>query len=63
MPDKAEQATLNRIRELRDVGIAYNKIADTLNAEQRPTKRGGLWLAASVRSVAMTSEKMAVTSE
>lgn len=56
--DETEQTTLQRIRELRASGSAYNKVADTLNAEGRPTKRGGPWFAASVRSVVLTAEKM-----
>jgi DNA invertase Pin-like site-specific DNA recombinase len=61
--NESEQITLGRIRELREAGVAYNKVADTLNGEQRPTKRGGPWLAASVRSVVMTAEKMAVSAK
>jgi DNA invertase Pin-like site-specific DNA recombinase len=61
--NQGEQATLRRIHELRSAGIAYNKVADTLNGEQRPTKRGGPWMAASVRSVVMTAAKMEVSAK
>jgi site-specific DNA recombinase len=49
-----EQRSLARIRELRDAGVSYHKIAALLDAENRPTKRGGPWQAASVRSVLRT---------
>lgn len=47
----AEQDTLARIRELRDSGMSYNRIAGVLTAEGRATKRGGKWAAATVHSV------------
>jgi DNA invertase Pin-like site-specific DNA recombinase len=47
----AEQDTLARIRELRDEGMSYARVAVTLTAEGRPTKRGGKWAAATVHSV------------
>jgi DNA invertase Pin-like site-specific DNA recombinase len=53
-----EQETLARLRELREFGWGYNKIAESLNVEQLPTKRGGPWHAASVRSVLRSAEKM-----
>jgi site-specific DNA recombinase len=54
-----EQETLARAEELRSEGLGYLKIAETLNAERRPTKRGGEWQAMSVRSVLRSAEKMA----
>jgi len=54
----AEQETLTRIDELRASGLGYLKISQTLNSEKRPTKRGGPWHAASVRSVLQSAEKM-----
>ncbi len=57
VPVESEQDTLRRIRELRKKGLAYNKVASILNTEGRPTKRGGPWFAASVRSVVRTADK------
>jgi DNA invertase Pin-like site-specific DNA recombinase len=57
--DETEQGVLARILEARAGGIAYNRIATSLNAEQVPTKRGKRWEAATVRSVVLSSEKMA----
>jgi len=57
-PDADEQRTLTRIRKLRSSEMGYLKIADTLNAEGHPTKRGGSWQAASVRSVLRSAERM-----
>ncbi len=48
---EAEQLVLDRIRTARDAGTSYNKIAAQLHAEAVPTKRGGRWAAATVRSV------------
>jgi DNA invertase Pin-like site-specific DNA recombinase len=53
-----EQETLARIQELRGSGLGYLKIARTLTADGRPTKRGAPWQAASVRSVVRSAEKM-----
>jgi len=58
-PDKDEQRTLARVRELRASGLGYLKIARILDEEGRPTKLGGLWQAASVRSVLLCAERMA----
>ena len=55
VPNRDEQATLARARQLRDAGMAYNKIAATLTAEGRATKRGGPWQAMSVRAVLRTT--------
>ena len=52
-----EQATLTRMRKLRDEGLGYLKIANAINAEGRATKKGGPWHAMSVRSVLQSSEK------
>jgi DNA invertase Pin-like site-specific DNA recombinase len=41
--DPAEQATLSRMRGLRDAGMSYADIADTLNTEGMLPKRGGRW--------------------
>jgi site-specific DNA recombinase len=53
-----EQASLARIRDLRAAGVSYHKVASILDAEGRPTKRGGLWQAASVRSVLRTAAQL-----
>ena len=55
----AEQQTLARAGALRVDGLGYLKIAEALNREQRPTKRGGQWQAMSVRSVLRSAERMA----
>jgi len=46
----AEQAILERIRELKSL-IGYHKIAKLLNAERVPAKNGGKWYPGTVRSV------------
>lgn len=53
-----EQETLARARELRGSGLGYLKIAEVLNDENRPTKRGAPWQSMSVRSVLRSAEKM-----
>jgi IS30 family transposase len=42
-PDPTEQAIAHRIRRLHRGGLSIRKIADQLNAEQVPAKRGGPW--------------------
>lgn len=59
-PDPDEQETLARAQELRDEGKGFKRIADMLNEEGLPTKRGGPWHAMSVRSVLQTAESMAL---
>jgi len=56
--DPEEQKTLARARELREAGLGYLKVAKTLDAEGRRTKRGGDWQAASVRSVLISADRM-----
>jgi DNA invertase Pin-like site-specific DNA recombinase len=53
-----EQDTLARIRDLRAAAVSYHKVAAILDGEGRPTKRGGSWQAASVRSVLRTAAQM-----
>jgi DNA invertase Pin-like site-specific DNA recombinase len=60
VPDQAEQAVLARISVLRDEGTSYAAIADRLNRDRVPAKRGGIWHAMSVRSVLRTSARIAV---
>jgi site-specific DNA recombinase len=59
VPDPAEQAVLARIGVLRDEGTSYGAIADLLNRDRVPSKRGGVWYAMSVRSVLRTSSRIA----
>ena len=56
--NEVEQVTLSHIRDLRSEGMPYKKLADRLNAEGIPTKKGGaVWHAASVRGVLLSAEK------
>lgn len=55
-----EQATLSLIRELRASGWSYRAIALRLRDEHQPTKRGGRWEAATVRST-LIAQPAAVT--
>jgi DNA invertase Pin-like site-specific DNA recombinase len=43
IPDQAEQAIARRIRRLHRDGHSIRAIADQLNDEQVPAKRGGRW--------------------
>jgi len=43
VPDRAERAVARRIRRLHRGGLSIRKIADQLNTEQVPAKRGGSW--------------------
>jgi DNA invertase Pin-like site-specific DNA recombinase len=43
VPDQAEWEVVRRIRRLHRDGLPIRKIADQLNAEQVPAKRGGSW--------------------
>ena len=61
VPEPSELETLARAIELRWGGDSYGKIARTLTAEGRPTKRGGVWQSMSVRSVLRTAETMGWT--
>jgi len=49
VPDGREQAALGRLRELRDAGLSYRQVADTLNAEGHAPKRGPAWHPETVR--------------
>jgi site-specific DNA recombinase len=49
----AELAAIDRILGLRSGGATLQQIADTLNVEAVPTKRGGHWYAGTVRTVLM----------
>jgi DNA invertase Pin-like site-specific DNA recombinase len=43
IPDQAERDIARRIRRLHRGGLSIRRIADQLNAEQVPAKRGGTW--------------------
>ncbi len=51
LPFEDEQDTLQLIRDMRDEGLSYAKVAAALVEKGRPTKRGGRWAAATVHSV------------
>jgi DNA invertase Pin-like site-specific DNA recombinase len=51
VPLPAEQQTRQRIKEWRRQGWSYRKIADRLNDEGIPTKKGGPWYANTTRRV------------
>lgn len=51
VPVPEEQAVIERIRDLRRGGLkSLARVADTLNREGVPTKRGARWHAATIRS-------------
>lgn len=56
VPD--EVATVGRMQELRADGQTYRRIAETLAAEGRQTKRGGQWHASTVRYALSTASNM-----
>jgi DNA invertase Pin-like site-specific DNA recombinase len=43
VPDQAEREVARRIHRLHRSGLSIRRIADQLNAEQVPAKRGGTW--------------------
>ncbi len=51
MPVPAEGKVLKHIAKARKRGKSYDRIADDLNADRIPTKGGGRWYPATVRSV------------
>lgn len=53
-PEEAE--TVKRVWALRRRGLSYHKIAATMEAEGRPTKRGGKWAAATVRRLLLSAQ-------
>lgn len=52
VPNANEQEVIGLIRELRDRGLSYRKIADHLNAQSIPSKEGGEWLHTAVQRIA-----------
>ncbi len=57
MPLPAEEKELAQIAKARKRGTSYERIADDLNADRIPTKGGGRWYPATVRSVFLTARK------
>ena len=51
-----EMRVLVQILDMRNTGVSYQAIADWLNSEQIPAKRGGLWNPPQVRSVVRTAQ-------
>jgi len=51
-PNATELAVIQDMRDMRAAGISYGRIADKLNNDHVPTKRGGVaWYACGVRSI------------
>ncbi len=57
MPVPEEMKVLKRIQKERDRGMAFWLIADGLNADLIPSKSGGTWWTATVRSVLETARR------
>lgn len=51
VPHPDEAPIMERIRRERESGLSYNRIAEGLNADSIPTKRGGRWYSQTVKSV------------
>ena len=51
LPNDEELAVVARIKNLRGEGVSYHKIADALNLEGVPSKRGGKWYASTVHYI------------
>ena len=51
VPDATERAVVGRMQRLRVDGISYNEIANCLNADDVPTKRGGTWRSQTVKNI------------
>jgi len=47
----AEQALIARMKAMRADGASFGRIADQLNAEGAPTKRGGKWASMTVKKI------------
>jgi site-specific DNA recombinase len=47
-PALEDPATIARLQELKGAGLTYEAIADTMNREGHPTKRGGAWHSSTV---------------
>lgn len=57
--EPGEQEVIRRIRRLRARGLSYQKVAQALNTRKIPAKRGGRWHSTAVRSVILTSKRLA----
>lgn len=62
-PNPAEQAVLVLVQGSRAKGDSYALIADSLNADRIPTKYGGRWFPAMVRSVLRNASRWAGAAE
>lgn len=51
VPNEREQKTVEFIREQRAAGLSLREIANRLNADGVPTKKGGKWYASTVKYV------------
>ena len=51
VPNPDEMQTVLRVQSMRSQGLSLGKIAAFLNAEQVPTKRGGVWHPVTIQSV------------
>ena len=56
VPVAEELATVRLIREQREKGMSYHKIARYLNESKVPSKRGGIWYAETVKTVYQNSQ-------
>lgn len=55
-PVEAEQEIVSRILSMREAGATLRSIAETLNEEEVPTKKGGRWYASTVSHVIKREE-------
>jgi len=55
-PDPTMQATVERIRQLRGVGMSLRAIVAVLEDERRPTRSGGRWYPATVSRILARSQ-------
>ncbi len=62
VPVPEEMKVLKRIQKERDSGTAFWLIADSLNADLIPSKSGGTWWTATIRSVLETARRREVVS-
>jgi site-specific DNA recombinase len=47
----AEQALIARMKAMREDGMSFARIANQLNADGTPTKRGGTWASMTVKKI------------
>jgi hypothetical protein len=50
-PNDAEQALIARMKAMRADGMSFARIADRLNLDRVPTKRGGTWASMTVKKI------------